>query len=57
MYNVIDHADHNAGIKEYVVDTIAEMNNLAGDMGSICLCLEDMKYYIKDGQDNWREVI
>jgi hypothetical protein len=54
MYNVIDHADYNAGVKEYVVDTIAEMEKLPGDMGSMAYCFEDKKFYIKDGEGNWR---
>jgi hypothetical protein len=54
MYNVIDHADHNAGVKEYVVDTVAELISLPGDMGSMAFCFEDMKFYIKDGKGNWR---
>jgi hypothetical protein len=57
MYNIIDHADHNAGIKEYVVDTIAEMAELSGGMGSIAFCFEDMKFYIKDSAGNWRKMI
>jgi hypothetical protein len=57
MYNIIDYADHNAGIKEYVVDTIAEMAELSGGMGSIAFCFEDMKFYIKDSAGNWRKMI
>lgn len=56
MYNIIDHADHDAGIKEYVVDTFAEMAELPGSMGSIAFCIEDKKFYIKDGQDEWRQM-
>lgn len=55
MYNILDHSDHNAGIKEYVVDTYAEVETLPGDMGSTALCLENKKIYIKDGKGNWRE--
>jgi hypothetical protein len=49
MYKVIDHADYNAGIKEYVVDTMAELQSLSGDMGSSAFCFETMKFYLKDG--------
>jgi hypothetical protein len=49
MYKVIDHADYNAGIKEYVVDTMAELESLSGDMGSSAFCFETMKFYLKDG--------
>jgi hypothetical protein len=56
MYNIIDHADYNAGVKEYVVDTIAELQELPGDMGSSAFVFEDMKFYLKDGQGNWRMV-
>ena len=54
MYNIINYADYNAGIKEYVVDTVAEIESLPGLMGSTALCLENMTLYIKDGQDKWR---
>ena len=56
MYNVIDHADHNAGVKEYVVDTIAEMEKLPGDMGSSAFCIEDKSFYIKSGSGEWVKV-
>lgn len=57
MYNIIDYADHDAGIKEYVVDTIAEMTKLSGGMGSIAFCFEDMTFYIKDSVGNWRKMM
>lgn len=56
MYNIIDHADHDAGIKQYVVDTIKETMELPGSMGSTALCLEDMSLYIRDGKGNWRKL-
>lgn len=57
MYNIIDHADHDAGVKEYVVDTIAELEELPGSMGSLAYCFEDKKFYIKDGHGNWRAAV
>lgn len=57
MYNIIDHADYNAGIKEYVVDTIAELQELPGDMGSSAFVFENMKFYLKDGQGEWRMIV
>lgn len=57
MYIIIGYSKHDAGVKEYVVDTKAEMSKIGGVMGSIALCLEDMKYYIKDGKGEWREVV
>jgi hypothetical protein len=56
MYNIIGYSENDAGVKEYVVDTKAEMPELGGEMGSTAFCLEDMKYYIKDGKGEWREV-
>lgn len=53
MYKVIDHADHDAGVKEFVVDTIAEMQDLPAGMGSQAFCFEDKKFYIKDGNGVW----
>ena len=57
MYIIIGYSKHDAGVKEYVVDTKAEMSKIGGVMGTIALCLEDMKYYIKDGKGEWREVV
>ena len=54
MYNIIDHANHDAGVLLYVVDTYEEMWTLAGRMGSRAICLEDMNTYIKDGRGSWR---
>ena len=56
MYNIVDHADHNAGVKEYAVDTIAELQKLPGDMGSTAFVFEDMSFYMKDGKGEWRKV-
>lgn len=56
MYNIVDYADHDAGVKEYVVDTIAEIASLPGSMGSTAFCLEDKNLYMKDGQGVWRKI-
>lgn len=56
MYNIISYGDYDAGVKEYVVDTIAELNELPGAMGSSAFCFEDSKFYFKDGQGNWKVV-
>ena len=56
MYNIIDHADHDASVKEYIVDTVAELENLPGAMGSSAFCLEDKSIYIKDGSGSWRKI-
>ena len=53
MYRIVDHADHDAGIKSYVVDTYEEISTLSGDMGSEAYCLEDSRTYIKDGDGQW----
>ena len=53
MYNVIDHADANAGVKEYAVDTVAELMVLPGDMGSSAFCFEDKSFYMKNGKGEW----
>lgn len=54
MYKIIGYSDADSGIKEYVVDTVAEMWELPGAMGSTALVLENMNFYIKDGEGNWR---
>ena len=56
MYNVIDYADHNAGVKEYVVDTVAELQELPGDMGSSAFCFEDKSFYLKKSDGTWVKV-
>lgn len=56
MYSIIDHADNDAGIKDFVVDTIDEIASLPGSMGSTALCLEDMCFYIRDGKGVWRKM-
>lgn len=57
MYNIVGYSENDAGVKEYVVDTKTEMLELSGEMGTTALCLEDMVYYIKDGNGEWRDVI
>lgn len=56
MYNIMSYASHNAGIREYVVDTIKELELLSCLMGSSALVLEDMNVYLKDGTEQWRKV-
>lgn len=56
MYNIINYASHNAGIREYIVDTIKELELLGCLMGSYALVLEDMNLYLKDGTEQWKKV-
>ena len=56
MYNIMKYASHNAGIREYVVDTIKELELLNCLMGSSALVLEDMNLYLKDGTEQWKKV-
>lgn len=56
MYNIINYASYNAGIREYVVDTIKELELLNCLMGSSALVLEDMNLYLKDGTKQWKKV-
>lgn len=56
MYNIMNYASHNAGIKEYIVDTIKELELLSCLMGSSALVLEDMNLYLKDGTEQWKKV-
>lgn len=44
-----------AYIKEYVVDTVAEIAELPTNltMGSSAICLEDKKTYYLSGQGRW----
>ena len=56
MYKVIGHADYDAGVKDYAVDTIAELAEVPGSMGSTAFVFEDMNFYMKDGQGIWRKI-
>ena len=56
MYRIINYADYDASVKEYVVETIDEMNTLTGGFGSTAFCLETMSYYIKDSHGEWRKI-
>ena len=56
MYNIMNYASHNAGIREYIVDTIKELELLSCLMGSSALVLEDMNVYLKDGTEQWKKV-
>lgn len=56
MYNILNYANHNAGIREYIVDTIKELELLSCLMGSSALVLEDMNLYLKDGEEKWKKV-
>jgi hypothetical protein len=56
MYRIIDHADSDGGIREYVVDTLAELAEISCSMGSTAFCIENMSLYIKDGKGQWRKM-
>ena len=54
MYKVIGYSNADAGVKEYVVDTIVELDQITSAMGSTAFCFENMSIYIMDGEGNWR---
>lgn len=54
MYSII-RRHSTAGVKDYVVDTQAELTELDCGMGSSALVLENMVEYIKNGKDEWIE--
>jgi hypothetical protein len=56
VYKIVDYSDYDAGVKDVVADTLADLEDVPCSMGSTALVLEDMKYYVLDGQDNWREL-
>ena len=55
--NIYSNSGHTAyGIKEFIVDKIADINNLPLDcqLGSAALCLEDGKvYFYSPSHDAW----
>ena len=55
--NIYSNSGHTAyGIKEFVVDTINDLENLPLDcqLGSAALCLEDGKvYFYRPSKDTW----
>ena len=57
MYSIINYSEHDAGIKEIIVDFIAELASLPGAMGSMALCLEDTGFYVKNGEGEWIKVV
>lgn len=56
MYNIVNYADYDAGVKDCIVDTVSEIASLPGSMGSAALCMEDTSLYIKDSQGIWRKM-
>jgi hypothetical protein len=56
MYKIIGYSNADAGVREYVVDTIEELNKLSGAMGSSAYCFEDKSFYLKAGNDEWRKI-
>ena len=56
MYKIIGYSSADAGVREYVVDTIVELDQIACAMGSTAFCFENMSIYIMDGEGNWRLV-
>lgn len=56
MYKIVDYSDYDAGVKDVIADTLEDLKDAPCSMGSTALVLEDMKYYVLDGQDNWREL-
>ena len=56
MINIMSQSGHQAyGIKEYVVDTVADLRKLPLDdkMGSVALVIETSNVYILNGEKEW----
>lgn len=54
MYKLKNYADASAGIKEFVADTKADLNDITDcEMGSTCLVLSELKLYIKNSKGEW----
>lgn len=56
MFKIVDYSDYDAGVKDIVADTMEDLNEVPCSMGSTALVIENMKYYILDGYDEWREI-
>jgi hypothetical protein len=57
MYKIVDYSDYDAGVKDIIADTLADLKRAPCSMGSTALVLENMKFYVKDGSGNWRELV
>ena len=59
MINLLSQSGHQGyGIKEYVLDTPADLDNLPIDapMGSTAFCIETSSVYVLNGKGEWKEV-
>lgn len=56
MFKIVDYSDYDAGVKDIVADTMEDLNKVHCSMGSVALVIENMKYYVLDGQGKWREI-
>ena len=57
MIKIISYADTSAGIKEYVVDTRAELQDIKDcEMGSSVFVIEDSSVHMMGGNGEWREI-
>ena len=56
MYKIVDYSDYDAGVKDIIADTMADLEEAPCSMGSTALVLEDMKFYVKDGNDQWKVI-
>lgn len=59
MFNVLTSGGSTMyDIKEFICESTADLTELPKcAAGSICYCLEDKTYYVKDFSDNWTTVL
>lgn len=54
MYKIINYAEASSGIKEYIADTIEDLDTIKDcEMGSICLVLANKTMYVKNSKGEW----
>jgi hypothetical protein len=54
MYKLINYAEASSGIKEFIADTVEDLDTIRDcEMGSICLVLSNKTMYIKNGNGEW----
>lgn len=56
MFKIVDYSDYDAGVRDIVADTMEDLKNTGCSMGSTALVIENMKYYVLDGQGEWRVI-
>ena len=54
MYKLINYSEASSGIKEFIADTVEDLEAIKDcEMGSMCLVLSNKTLYIKNSEGEW----